>query len=227
MRKYIIVFLVVFLSIRPLNAQTILITEVLNPDSVLMAILDTIRIDDQFDRNRISEVENKYGKKSPEMRDLWRTIHVKDSINLLKVKEILDTRGWVGSDIIGAERSMTLFFVIQHSDLETQEYYYPILKDAVENQRADAWQLAFLKDRIEMRNGRLQIYGTQFTINPNTGEQYLYPLIDPDEVDVRRENVGLEPIAKHYKFNMGQDWSLDKYKENLPRYLEFETMKRK
>src|SRR5690606_27529509 len=89
-------------------------------DKPLVAILDTIYQEDQKYRRQISEIEGKYGRDSKEIQAHWNLINEKDSINLIKIKKILDERrGWLGPKIIGNQGNSTLFLVIQHSDLET------------------------------------------------------------------------------------------------------------
>lgn len=66
-----------------------------------------------------------FGNQSKQADSIAKIMGYKDSINLIKVKDILDKRGWVGPNKVGAQANMTLFLVIQHSDLETQQKYLP------------------------------------------------------------------------------------------------------
>jgi hypothetical protein len=70
----------------------------------------------------------------------------KDSLNLIKVKKILNERGWLGEDIIGHYGNLTLFLVIQHSSLETQEKYSVMMKEAVKKGNASPSNFALLED---------------------------------------------------------------------------------
>ncbi len=81
------------------------------------------------------------------MKELWKTILYKDSKNLLIVKEIIDTKGWLGPDVIGEKGNTTLFLVIQHADPATQEKYLPVLRKAVQEGNAAPQDLALLEDR--------------------------------------------------------------------------------
>ena len=85
----------------------------------------------------------------------------KYSENLEIVKEILDQHGWLGKDIVGHYGNRALFLSIQHSDLETQITYLPMMREAVKNGNAEPANLALLEDRVAVRQGRKQIYGTQ------------------------------------------------------------------
>lgn len=188
-----------------------------NFDKKLVAILDTIFQDDQNYRHQVKVIEEKYGWESDEMKALWKIIVEKDSINLIKIKEILDEHGWLGADVIGNQGNLTLFLVIQHADLETQEKYLPMMRDAVKRGNASASDLALLEDRVALRKGEKQIYGSQVGIDQETGEYYVLPLIDPDNVNQRRAEVGLGSI-QDYISNWGLTWDVEEYKKKLPEY---------
>ncbi|UKB82574.1 hypothetical protein LF887_16340 [Chryseobacterium sp. MEBOG06] len=186
-----------------------------NYDKPLQAELLIILEEDQKYRMQIHETLKKFSDDSKEMQDLWKITLQKDSINLLKVKKILDEKGWVGKDKVGAQANNAIFLVIQHSDLETQKKYLPMMREAVTKGNANPGSLALLIDRIEIREGRKQIYGSQIGTNPNTNNQYVLPLIDPDHVDKRRTEVGLGSISDYVK-NWNLIWDVEKYKSELP-----------
>ena len=186
-----------------------------NYDKPLQAELLAILEEDQKYRIQMNETQKKFGPESKQMNDLWKITIQKDSINLLKVKKILDEKGWVGKDKVGAQANSALFLVIQHSDLETQKKYLPMMKEAVTKGNASSGSLALLIDRIEIREGRKQIYGSQIGTNPHNKALYVLPLIDPDNVDKRRKEVGLGPISDYVK-NWNLVWDVEKYKNELP-----------
>lgn len=184
-------------------------------DKSLVARLDTIYKEDQKYRLELNEVETKYGWESEEVKKQWKIISEKDSLNLIKVKEILDNKGWLGPKIIGQQGNSTLFLVIQHSDLETQENYLPMMKEAVKNGNADPSSLALLEDRVALGKGKKQIYGSQIGRNDVTGKYYVLPLIDPDNVNKRREEVGLGSIQEYISI-WDIIWDVEEYKTNNP-----------
>ncbi|QBJ85468.1 hypothetical protein DDI74_03980 [Chryseobacterium gleum] len=194
-----------------------------NYDNPLQAELLAILEEDQKYRMQMDETQKKFGPQSKEMNDLWKITMQKDSLNLIKVKKILDEKGWVGKDKVGALANSALFLVIQHSDLETQKKYLPMMKEAVTKGNASAGSLALLIDRIEIREGRKQIYGSQIGINQSNNTYYVLPLLDPDNVDKRRTEVGLGPISDYVK-NRNLAWDVEKYKKDLP---ELEKLNKK
>ena len=54
---------------------------------------------------------------------------------------------------------------------------------------------------------------------------YVRPLIDPDNVDKRRAEVGLGPIQE-YISKWGTTWDVEEYKKKLPEYEEKEWGKK-
>lgn len=186
-----------------------------NYDKPLVALLDSIYSEDQGIRQQIDEIESKYGRDSKEMQELWANMARKDSMNLIVVKKILDERGWLGADVVGPTGNITLFLVIQHADLATQEKYLPMMREAVKNGKAQGSSLALLEDRVLIRNGKRQIYGTQIGIHEETGKHYVSPLEDPDRVDERRASVGLGTLAD-YVSHWNMTWDVGSYKKQLP-----------
>lgn len=163
----------------------------------LVQQLNAIYLYDQKERLLLEDTINKYGDASPEVWRLWRVINENDSINLLQVKAILDKYGWLGEDEVGSKGNQTLFLVIQHADLKTQEKYLPVMKEAVKKGKASPADLAYLIDRIERRNGRPQIYGSQLT--GRNGHYVVDTIIDKKNVDARRAAVGLPPLEEFLK----------------------------
>jgi|TARA_B110000902_G_scaffold62062_1_gene73347 hypothetical protein len=182
-------------------------------DKPLMETLRIIHQEDQKYRRQINKVEKKHGWKSDEMTAHWEIINEKDSINLIKVEKILNDRGWLGSKIIGAQGNATLFLVIQHSDIETQLKYLPMMREAVKIRNARASDLALLEDRVALKQGKRQIYGSQIHIDKN-GEKFVAPLIDPENVDKRRAKVGLETLADYIGF-WNLTWDIKKHKKRI------------
>ena len=195
-----------------------------NLNKPLIAQLDSIYNEDQKYRLQSDEIEQKYGRDSKEIKELWKTIHIKDSVNLVKITALLDKYGWLGYDVIGNQGTSTLFLVIQHSDLKTQVKYLPLMREAVKNGNAAPSNLALLEDRVLMRQGKKQIYGSQIARN-DKGEYYVFPMTDPDNIDKLRSEMGLQSIADYVK-NWNIVWDVEKYKKQLP-ILEKEMEKMK
>ena len=184
----------------------------------LVAILDSLYHEDQKHREESQVLEKKYGWNSKEVQDVWKIINVKDSINLIKVEKILAEYGWLGADVVGVQGNKTLFLVIQHSpDNKVQQKYLPMMREAVKKGNADSKGLALLEDRVALGEGEKQIYGSQLEMDYKTNLYILSPMIDPDNVDKRRAEVGLKPIAEYLKF-FDLTWDVETFKKRMEEY---------
>ncbi len=179
----------------------------------LIAVLDSIKISDQKGRFETDLIEEKYGRDSKELSELWQRINHQDSINLIKVKTILDEHGWLGPEEVGHNGSQTLFLVIQHSDIETQKEYLPMMREAVKNNKARASSLALLEDRVGIGTIGKQIYGSQIGIDED-GTYFVLPIEDPEHVDERRAEVGLGPLNE-YTQNYDFEWDIETHKKRI------------
>ncbi|WP_396147804.1 DUF6624 domain-containing protein [Flavobacterium sp.] len=186
-----------------------------NLDKPLQAELLAIYEDDQDIRRTFIKAQKDYGYQSKIVDSLGRIMMQKDSINLIKVTKILDKHGWVGADKVGGQANQTLFLVIQHSDLPTQQKYLPMMREAVKNKNASSSALALLEDRVALGEGKKQIYGSQIGFDKETNTNYVLPLEDPDTVDQRRASVGLGLLADYVK-NWNIVWNVEEYKKQLP-----------
>ena len=184
-------------------------------DKPLRANLLKIYDSDQPIRVKYISAQKEFGYQSKKVDSLGKVMAHQDSLNLMEVTEILDKYGWVGVDKVGGIANMTLFLVIQHADLKTQQKYLPMLREAVKSGNAKGSALALLEDRVNIRQGKRQIYGRQIGVYEKTGKNCVSPLEDPDNVDKRRAEVGLEPLAVYVK-QWNIIWSVAEYKKQLP-----------
>lgn len=113
-----------------------------------------------------------------------------DRANLKRLTEIVERYGWPGVSFAGTRGAQAAFLVLQHTeDLQTQKKYLPLLREAVRNSDASPAELALLEDRVRVRSGLPQLYGSQ------PGD----PIEDEAHVDQRRKAMGLEPLADYLK----------------------------
>ena len=197
----------------PTNANATAIEE---PYQSLRTELLQIGEDDQKYRLQLEEIRQA-GRSinSEQAREPWAKIKASDATNRRKVKTILDQYGWLGPEQVGADASEAMFMVIQHSDLATQQKYLPMLRAAVKENRLSPKMLPLLEDRVALRSGRRQVYGTQIGDSAELGGTYVSPLEDPDNVDKRRAEVGLGPLAEYVK-RWSITWDVEAYKKRLP-----------
>jgi hypothetical protein len=176
-------------------------------DKPLIAELDTIF---KADQSLIKEYKG-WDVNSIEWKSWNKKCSEMASVNLVKVIDIINKYGWPGEDIIGWYGSSTLWVVIQHSTLENQEKYLPLLRNAVKKGKLRPGYLALLEDRILINQGKEQIYGTQVNAD-SLGIKKFYPIKDERNVNKRRFLAGLGPIQLYAK-QMGFRYSLPNSKE--------------
>lgn len=182
-------------------------------DKSLVKILDSVLYYDQKYRSQIEKVESQYGRKSKEWDELARKITYHDSVNEKTVIAMLDKYGWLGPDVVGNNGNTALFLVIQHADIDVQQKYLPMMREAVKNNKAKPSSLALLEDRVALGTGGKQIYGSQINRDDN-GAYYVMELEDPEHVDERRAQVGLPPLAE-YTMRWGFKWDVAEYKKRI------------
>lgn len=176
----------------------------------LLPLLDTIYKDDQSYRIELGNLTR--NNASPKALDSIRNIiKQKDEINLSKVNEIIKKYGWLGPQEVGMNGSQGIFLVIQHADLETQKKYLPLVRQAEKEGKTLSSNLAILEDRVAIREGRMQLYGSQGFKDKATGTNYIYPVADVDQLDQRRKQMGMPPMATYVR-----NWDLEEYKKKLP-----------
>lgn len=179
-------------------------------DLALMEEFETIRYEDQRYRQEMRAVSEKYGRQSAQMDSLWSLQNAADLVNTERIVSILEESGYPGKSLVGPGQASTAFLVIQHADLEIQEKYLPIISAAADKGEVSWSSVALLVDRVNVRNDRPQIYGSQVSSDPKTGESFFSEINDPRNVDKVRESVGLGPLGEYAKF-FDFEWNVEKH----------------
>ena len=120
-----------------------------------------------------------------------------DKENQTFVFGLLDNQGW--PDGLSDKANSAIFLVIDHAEFAAQEKYYPVVKEKAEEGIIGKEDAATLQDRILMKKGEMQVYGTQTTRVVINGENinYLWPVKNPDQLDKLRKEVNLPLIAEY------------------------------
>lgn len=182
-------FLWVVLSL-PLFAQDVLSVD--GARTALEAMLET----DQAGRRQLIELEKKHGRDSDQVKAAWQSQAAIDGENLRRLEEIIARHGWPGRTQFGEKAASAAFLILQHSDLVSQKKYLPMVRAAAAAKEVRGSSLALLEDRILLREGGKQIYGSQVTRNA-ADEWEPRPIEDEANVDARRASVGLQPISEY------------------------------
>jgi len=180
----------------------------------VMVTLDSIYQQDQAPRLKFLDAIRRK-EKAPAVDSLRKIMLQKDQDNLRKVVSIIDQYGWLSPQKIGMNAGQALFLVIQHADLATQKKYLSMIRAAEKNGEILSSNLALLEDRINIREGKKQNYGSQSFTDTYTGQVYFYPIAEPELLEERRKSMGLVPMQEYAKL-LNTAWNLKTYKEMLP-----------
>ena len=127
-------------------------------DQTLKKELDQLYFDDQDIRIKYLDAFDKLGPKNKILDSLTNQMAIIDSINLIKVSDILDKHGWLKSSEVGEKGNTALFGVIQHADLKTQQKYDPLIEKAFREGDMPAILYSEFIDRVRLREGSKQLY---------------------------------------------------------------------
>lgn len=117
--------------------------------------------------------------------------------NATELNNIVEIIGYPTIDKVGQEASEAAWLVIQHS-IEKPEFMRKCLKlleTAVEENKAESKNLAYLTDRILVFEGKPQLYGTQFDWDEK-GDLSPNPFDSLVKVNKRRKSIGLNTLEE-------------------------------
>lgn len=166
--------------------------------SPLQVQLKIIKDNDQIYRLMEDSIRKAGNINSASYIKVVKEMALADSINLIKVKTILDTKGWPPYSEIGDLYS-SLFLVIQHADLKTQLKYLPMIEQAEQKNDVDPESVALLEDRIAVRQGKKQLYGSQVQYDSNSHTYKVFSIADESHVNERRAQKGMIPLQDYLK----------------------------
>ena len=161
----------------------------LNYNLPLKEKLEWIFERDQYYRMLWSQTANMHPEQTRRNDLLAARMWDIDSTNLVMVGEVLTENGFPRKSQVGEFAVLATWLVFQHSDLEHQKLFLPQLEEAARHGDIAPAYVAVLKDRIDIREGRPQKYGSQ-----RDADGKLCPLLDASRVNEWRQEVGLPRI---------------------------------
>ena len=92
-----------------------------------------------------------------------------------------------------------IWLIIDHADLKLQKKYLPIMEEAACKKLISANDFAVLTDRICMKEGKPQKYGTQSYTVTSEGKQviYIWPVEDARKLNTLRNEIGAGDIETY------------------------------
>lgn len=133
------------------------------------------------------------------LSDIEAKIRETDSLNYFELRSIIETYGFPGFDLVGEDYSNSFWNLIQHQDnnLEFQIEVLEKMKVECEKDNASRLYYAYLIDRVKVNSGENQIYGTQMQLNADSTSYEPKPVVDLENLETRRKEVGLIPISEY------------------------------
>jgi hypothetical protein len=125
------------------------------------------------------------------MRGMMRV----DSAHTARMREILAVHGWPGISRVGPEAARAAFLLVQHTPDDALQRHALSLMEAASPGEVALPDLALLSDRVRVRQGLPQRYGSQFSAVD--GRWIADPIEDIARLDERRASMGLPPMADY------------------------------
>lgn len=121
-----------------------------------------------------------------------------DKENTEWLGKIVDKHGWPTRTLVGKDGANAAWLLVQHADLspQFQRKCLDLMAKAGDDEVSKK-DRAYLTDRVLLAEGKKQLYGTQFVFEG--GKCKPRPLEDEANVDTRRAEVGLGPLAEYLK----------------------------
>ena len=122
-----------------------------------------------------------------------------DSVNTAWLKDYVAQWGWPTRAQVGREAVGAAFLIVQHAvhDTAFMRAMLPAIEVSYRRGDLDGGAVAMLADRLEVKAGRPQIYGTQLSLHG--GRWVLDPIADSARVDERRRKLGLRSLAEYLR----------------------------
>jgi hypothetical protein len=166
----------------------------------IMKLLDSMVVSDQEFRHKSTDLMNRgFEWKSPEMQQVFKLGQNADSLNMVVLKKLFKEYGFLGIEEVGKQGSGNFWLMMQHCDKDPkfQEEVLSEMKKHIERKNANPSNYAYLIDRVNVNTGKPQVYGTQMTINKEESSYEPKPVIEPENLNKRREEVGLGTIEEY------------------------------
>jgi hypothetical protein len=115
------------------------------------------------------------------------------------VLRIFDQYGWVTHSLAGKDAAHDFWLLVQHQEPEMQRRMLPALEQAARRNDASMSDYAYLYDRVQIGVGKPQRWGTQ--VKCEAGKPVLSPVEDPANLDARRKELFMMPIADYLRMD--------------------------
>lgn len=170
-----------------------------------------IIIKDQVFDYYIDQAKNYYMKNGQAPQWYYPLGRAKKEIgenNFAEMKKLLESYGWPTYSMVGDLAADAPLLVINHHESDSvRKAYLSKIKQACLDGEGSCMEFAKIQDRILVNGDKPQIYGMQFRYNENH-QLEPFPIENPEYVDQRRKEIGLEPLHEYLKRKINYDWAV-------------------
>ena len=156
--------------------------------------------EDQKWRNLFVKYNNhQMGSDTTSLKVIRYNLSRTDSLNFFPLQNIFIKHGYPNTDLIGTQGEDDFWLLVQHQD-EHPDFQGEVLvkmKTEADRGKASMINYAYLLDRVNVNTNKPQVYGTQMTLNATKTSFEPRLTQEPEKLDERRKNVGLDPIASY------------------------------
>lgn len=108
--------------------------------------------------------------------------------------------GWPSTPDFNQQAIVAAFFIAQHASPAMMESYRDAVEQSYQRGDLEGKHYPMYVDRLCVFNSEPQIYGTQPKPSVNgQASQLVWPVVDFNNLDMRRAKVGLEPFEQYLK----------------------------
>lgn len=153
---------------------------------------------DQEVRNEITQAMTSGNNQA--IPQIARRMEEIDRHNTSQMRQIVKTYGWPTVKLVGRQGAQDAWLLVQHADQNPkfQRECLDLMQPLLASEQVSKQNVAYLTDRVLLAEGKKQLYGTQFQQNAK-GEWEPKPIEDPENVDKRRLEMGLNTLAEYRK----------------------------
>ncbi|MFY0593102.1 DUF6624 domain-containing protein [Roseivirga sp.] len=173
---------------------------------LIRMIMKDQALDYHMDQGKVEYAKNRYAPHW--FFTLTKTKARLNAENFKEMTELLEEHGWPLYDDVGELAADAPLLVINHHESEEiRMKYLEQIKNACLAGQGSCMEYAKIHDRILVNTNRPQTFGMQFQFNQK-GDLEPFPIKDPETVDRRRKEIGLEPLAVYLKRKINYDWTV-------------------
>ncbi len=190
--KYFLFSLLMLFSVTSVTAQ--------NNELVTMPELaqKITYLSDKYEgiRNQKNEMLLKFKPTSPEIKDLDARLLDQMNINYAAAKKMMAANGFPNYDMVGKATTHKFWMMVQQMDTYP-DFQMQVLRQmagAVEQNKADKLDFAYLTDRVLLNQNKPQHYGTQVYYDESEKTYKPHPVDNITRTNERRAEMGLPAL---------------------------------